>query len=156
MPFRETTIVEIRKDMESANFIPSASPSTYDRHIRVIRLCLGYEKVLPFVEQLNRRNPLTGNKSKSCIEAINLEARQFNPLHRCELRLCLECMCSALNAKVGAQKRPVRCLLLRSSTMPSVLRKSLRISTIRSISVARTWRNFWKLSWTSSLGVRRL
>lgn len=102
MPFSYDMVVDIRKNLESENFIPSASHSIYDRYVSVTRLLLDKEHLIPIVELLNKREPLTRDQSMSCLLSVHLGVRHLNYLHQSEVRLCLEGTWLELNFKIVA------------------------------------------------------
>lgn len=52
--------VDIRRHMMSAKFFDGASDSTYKRYIRLTKYCQRCPDLLPFIKELNEREPLPG------------------------------------------------------------------------------------------------
>lgn len=59
----DARIIDIYEDLDSANFLPSSSRTTYTRYIRSARLCGRCEDLLPLVGRPNTSPALTTNMS---------------------------------------------------------------------------------------------
>lgn len=99
--------MDIRRDFQPADLIPTASVSTDDRYIRVARLFIGSDDLLPFVEILNNRELLTGNKTSTPIGIMHLSGSRLLSLRLSDLHIYVDGIWYGLNAKVLPQKQGV-------------------------------------------------
>lgn len=90
IPFAQAKVSDICRDLQTSDFIPKASVSTYDRYIVVARLCLSCGALLPFVTELNWRVALTGNRPSTSIGLFHHYHLQPFPLPPFELPSCVE------------------------------------------------------------------
>ena len=71
-PFVRVRLLHLRTDMVNANFFKGASTSTYNRYIRVCKLCLRTPNLFDFISELNSRPPLQGCKTSTSIGLTHL------------------------------------------------------------------------------------
>lgn len=62
VPFREDNVVDIRKDVQYENFIPTASGITLDLYMSMALSGINCDDLLPLVEMLKNRDSLTERK----------------------------------------------------------------------------------------------
>lgn len=97
--------MDIRKDLEAANFIPSASASKFDGYMSFTSLCLDMEDLIPFVKERNKREQLRGNKTMSFLCSVFIGYWQLTALHPRKILFCVGGMWFSLNAKVASQNK---------------------------------------------------
>ena len=72
MEFVEAKASFIRKDMQASGFIKGSSTSTYNRYIRLTKLCIRCPELYALIEDLNSREPLHGSKTVTQLNLISL------------------------------------------------------------------------------------
>ena len=97
--FQEARLLDIRSDLESANFIPGAKATVYNRYIRLARLCIRHEGLLDLIVELNNRPPIRPNSTTYKLSLKNLTDGHIEQLDEHDLFVCVEGAWFALNAQ---------------------------------------------------------
>jgi len=103
--FMDARVMDLRSDLQSADFLGGMETTTYNRYIRVARLCLSCPGLFDTIIRLNNTEPLPGCKSVTGLSVRALADPQLDPLQPYQRLFCVEGAWYALNQAPKAKQQ---------------------------------------------------
>lgn len=111
---RDGRLYNVRRDMESASFIPGVKPTVYNRYIPFARMCIMHPTLLDLIIDLNNRDSVRPKKTTNKINLNNPTDYQIAKLEEDDLLLYVEGSWYLLNTK-AAKARSKRAEFVRKA-----------------------------------------